>query len=92
MEGVKQVKKSSLDARFLFLAPPSLEVLEQRLRGRSTETEESLRLRLKQAEVELEFAKGEGVHDKVVVNEDLEKACKEVEEWVVDGGKYGLRE
>lgn len=39
MEGVKQVKNSDLNARFLFLAPPSMEELERRLRSRGTETE-----------------------------------------------------
>jgi guanylate kinase len=39
---VKQVKRTDLNARFVFLAPPSLEELEKRLRGRGTETEDSL--------------------------------------------------
>lgn len=39
MEGVKQVKNSDLNARFLFLAPPSMAELERRLRSRGTETE-----------------------------------------------------
>ncbi|MCJ1475387.1 guanylate kinase [Lambiella insularis] len=89
MEGVKQVKRTDLHARFLFLAPPSVEVLEKRLRGRGTENEESLRKRLKQAEAEMEYSQEEGVHDKVVVNDDLEKAYRELEGWVVDGGRYG---
>jgi len=82
---VKQVKRTNLNARYLFLAPPSLKALEQRLRGRGTETEESLQKRLKQAERELEFSRGEGVHDKVVVNDDLERAFREVEAWVLGG-------
>ncbi|KAL8763790.1 MAG: hypothetical protein Q9184_000492 [Pyrenodesmia sp. 2 TL-2023] len=92
MEGVKQVKKSDLNARFLFLSPPSIEVLEQRLRGRGTDDEESVRKRLQQAEKELEYSKQEGAHDKVVVNDDLEKAYREVEEWVVDGGMFGSQQ
>lgn len=35
------------------------------------------------------FGKEEDVWDKVVVNNELDKAYKEVEEWIVDGGKYG---
>ncbi|MCJ1315221.1 hypothetical protein MMC15_000537 [Xylographa vitiligo] len=89
MEGVKQVKRTDLNARFLFLSPPSLEVLEERLRGRGTENEDSLQKRLTQAKAEMEYAKGEGVHDKVVVNDDLDRAYKELEAWVVDGGRYG---
>ncbi|KAJ5799145.1 uncharacterized protein N7518_001213 [Penicillium psychrosexuale] len=89
MEGVKQVKLTDLNARFLFLAPPSLEVLEQRLRGRGTETEESLQKRLTQAQNELEYAKLPEAHDRIVVNDDLEKAYVELRDWVVDGGKFG---
>ncbi|KAI4235406.1 MAG: hypothetical protein L6R40_006448, partial [Gallowayella cf. fulva] len=87
--GVKQVKRTDLNARFLFLSPPSVEALEQRLRGRGTEDEDSLKKRLDQAAKEMAFSKEEGVHDKIVVNDDLEKAYAEVDEWVVDGGKYG---
>ena len=88
-QGVKQVKRTDLDARFLFLSPPSLKVLEERLRGRGTEDEDSLQKRLTQAKAEMAFAEEGGVHDKVVVNDDLERAYKELEEWVVDGGRYG---
>ncbi|EEH16520.1 guanylate kinase [Paracoccidioides brasiliensis Pb03] len=89
MEGVKQVKRTDLNARFLFVAPPSLKVLEQRLRGRGTETEESLQARLEQARKELEFAKEPGVHDLVIVNDELEAAYGVLREWVVDGGRFG---
>ncbi|KAI9773831.1 MAG: hypothetical protein M1840_006056 [Geoglossum simile] len=83
MEGVKQIKAHpDIDARFLFVKPPGLQVLEERLRGRGTETEESLGRRLEQAKRELAFAK-EGVHDRVVVNDDLEKAYKEVKEFML---------
>lgn len=89
MEGVKQVKQSSLKARYLFLAPPSLEVLEKRLRGRGTETDDAIEKRLKQAEAELEFSKVEGVHDRIIVNDELDRAYKNLEEWILDGGKFG---
>jgi guanylate kinase len=81
---VKQVKKnSSLNARFLFLQPPSMEVLEQRLRGRATDKEDAILQRLAQAKNELEFAKTPGVHDQIIVNDDLEKAWKEFEAFCV---------
>lgn len=81
MEGVKQVAKSHLKARFLFLSPPDMEVLEQRLRGRGTDEEEDIQKRLKQARVEMEFAKTGQIHEKVVVNDDLERAYREVEKF-----------
>ncbi|CAK4027414.1 hypothetical protein DOTSEDRAFT_72189 [Lecanosticta acicola] len=77
MEGVKQVKKTDLNARFVFLRPPSVEVLEKRLRGRGTDKEEAILERLKQAEKEIEYSKTPGVHDEIIVNDDLEKAWAE---------------
>ena len=43
VQGVKAVKKTDLTPLLVFIKPPSLEVLEERLRSRGTETEESLR-------------------------------------------------
>ncbi|OXV08853.1 hypothetical protein Egran_03384 [Elaphomyces granulatus] len=81
MEGVKQIKASGFPARYVFVAPPSEEELEKRLRGRGTEKEESIQKRLAQSKLEQEFAKT-GVHDKIIVNDDLEKAYKELEDFV----------
>ena len=66
-----------------------MEELEKRLRGRGTETEESLNKRLTQAHKELEYSRQPGAHDKIVVNDDLEKAYVELRDWVVDGGRFG---
>lgn len=66
MEGVKQIKASGMGARYVFVAPPSEEELEKRLRGRGTEKEESVLKRLNQAKLELEFSKTPGVHDLIV--------------------------
>lgn len=82
MQGVKSVKaKPDLNARFLFIAPPSVEDLRKRLEGRGTETEESLSKRLAAAAAELEYAKT-GAHDKTIVNDNLEKAYKELKEFI----------
>lgn len=86
---MKQVKKTDLNARFLFLAPPSIEELEKRLRGRGTETEESLQKRLTQAKNELEYSKEPGAHDKIVVNDELETAYRDLKDYIVDNGKFG---
>lgn len=88
MEGVKQVKASDIDARYVFIEPPSLEELERRLRGRGTEQEDSIRERLARATLELEFAKT-GVHDKIIVNNDLEKAYAELEAFVYGTSERG---
>lgn len=82
MQGVKSVKyKTDLDARFLFVAPPSLEDLEQRLRGRGTETEDSIAKRLAAAKAEMEYAETDA-HDKILVNDNLDKAYKELKEFI----------
>ena len=60
-------------------------MLERRLRGRGTEDEASLKKRLDQARREIDFAKSEGVHDRVVVNDDLETAYRELEGFVMEG-------
>jgi len=86
MEGVKQVANHPTfpRPRFLFLQPPSMEILEKRLRSRATDKEEAILKRLNQAKVEMEFAhSGQAPHDKIVINDDLDKAYKEVKEFVV---------
>ncbi len=75
VKGGVNIKKIYRDqALAIFVKPPSLKVLEERLRRRSTEDEESLRKRLERAAFELGF---ESRFDKVVVNDQLEKAQQE---------------
>ena len=75
-----QVRKSCLGAHclFVFIAPPSHEELERRLRGRGTETEEKVVKRLANAVEELRKSKTEGLFDVTVVNDDLEAAVLEI--------------
>jgi guanylate kinase len=58
----------------IFIEPPSVEELKNRLNSRGTETAESLATRLNKATYELSF---KDHFDRVIVNDDLEKACKE---------------
>jgi len=71
-----------LDAKFIFIAPPSAEALRERLEGRGTETEETLERRFRNAEAELEYGMEPGNFDAVVVNDDLDRACAEFEKIV----------
>mmetsp|Transcript_8243 Transcript_8243/g.12679 ORF Transcript_8243/g.12679 Transcript_8243/m.12679 type:complete len:198 (+) Transcript_8243:84-677(+) len=71
VQGAESVKKSSLTPIYIFIAPPSMEQLESRLRGRGTEKEESILKRLAGAGKEIEYSKVEGNFDKVFVNDDL---------------------
>ena len=59
----------------IFIKPPSLEVLEERLRNRGTESPESMELRLQTARHELACADR---YDVRIVNDDLETATREL--------------
>jgi guanylate kinase len=83
MQGVKSVKQTDLNARCLFLSPPSIEELRARLSGRGTETPESFEKRISAASAEMEYAKT-GAYDKIIVNDDLEKAYREFRAFVID--------
>lgn len=82
MQGVKSVKASEMDARYLFIAPPSIQDLRKRLEGRGTETAESLEKRLAAATAELEYAET-GAHDLIIVNDDLEKCYAQFKEFIM---------
>lgn len=74
--GALNVKKTFGDeVKTIFLAPPSLEVLKQRLISRGSESEESLKLRLDRAGEEMTY---KNKFDNVVVNDNLEEAYNEL--------------
>jgi guanylate kinase len=81
MEGVINVRKANLNARFVFIQPPSLTELARRLRSRNTDSEEAIAVRLETARKELEYAQNGG-HDKIVVNDDFNTAYQELEDFV----------
>ena len=96
MQGVKSVKESNLPAKYIFIAPPSFEELEGRLRGRATETEEAIQRRLGNAAKEIEYGQTEGNFDQVIVNDSVDEAVQKLvdtlEEWypqlrIVDDGR-----
>lgn len=76
LEGARQVRRSFPQAFQIFLAPPSFDALEQRIRGRGTDSEEAIQKRLARARHELE---AQAEFDAVVVNDDLELALAELE-------------
>ena len=76
LEGARQVRKTFPDAFQIFLAPPTFEELERRIRGRATDSEQAIKSRLKRAREELT---AQEEFDAVVVNDDLEMALIEIE-------------
>ena len=55
VQGVQSIKKTELKVLYVHIKPPSLEVLEERLRARKTDTEEAVLKRLEVARKELEY-------------------------------------
>ena len=71
LAGARNIKRLLPEARTVFLAPPSWDVLVQRLTGRGTETPEVIERRLTTARKELD---AQGEFDTVVVNDDVDAA------------------
>lgn len=78
IQGVHNLKQSELDCRYIFVAPPSLEVLEERLRNRATESEEKIKIRLENAVGELKFGNQWGNFDYVLLNDHLDRSFDEI--------------
>ncbi|XP_043921826.1 guanylate kinase isoform X4 [Protopterus annectens] len=74
MQGVLSIKKTNLNPLYISIQPPSLDVLEKRLRDRNTESEESLQKRLAAARQDLEISKEPGLFDVVIINVDVRPA------------------
>ena len=76
VKGGLNIKKYFGDnALAIFVEPPTVQELENRLRNRGTETEESLRKRVEKAEYELSFAPQ---FDKIILNDNLDDAREEM--------------
>lgn len=75
VQGGSQIKELAPDCVSVFITPPSMEVLEKRLRERGTEDEETIRKRLAAARQELAFAER---YDYIVVNDQLEDAVEDM--------------
>lgn len=75
-QGAFQIKEKMPEAILIFIAPPSLEDLEYRLRNRNTESEEAILKRLDFVKFEMENSKR---FDYMVVNDKIETALKELE-------------
>jgi guanylate kinase len=92
VQGARQVRARRSDARLIFLLPPSLRELEQRLQGRGTDSQDEIRRRLEVANRELEAI---GDFDYAVTNDALEDCVADLLEIIRaerDGSAGALRE
>lgn len=74
VEGAKKIKQRCPDAVMIFVLPPSLKVLEKRLRGRQTDDDDAINGRLSIAQKEIRTAE---IYDYLIVNDDLESAVEQ---------------
>ncbi|MBS6105679.1 MULTISPECIES: guanylate kinase [Anaerococcus] len=84
VQGAVNVKKNTENAVFIFLAPPSLSELKNRIVGRGTETENDINLRMKNARKELEYIK---YYDYLVINDHINSAINSVNE-IINAEKH----
>ncbi|MDE6298789.1 MAG: guanylate kinase, partial [Muribaculaceae bacterium] len=82
VKGALNIKERyGAEAISIFVMPPTIDVLEKRLRGRATDSEETIARRLAKAEFEMGFAPR---FDTVVINDDLDTAVSEVDKKIRD--------
>lgn len=74
--GLKLKKYFKEKALAIFVSVPSVKILEERLRARSTDSEQSLKARIAKFEEEIKFEKD---FDKVIINQNLEDALQEAQ-------------
>jgi guanylate kinase len=86
VQGARQIRNTVADAKLIFVLPPSIEIMMERLKGRGTEDDQEVACRLRSALDELQAVPE---FDYVVINDDLDRCVKEIESIVAgqDGGK-----
>jgi len=82
-QGVKSIKGTDLDALYIFIAPPSIDELRNRLLKRGTETEDSIEKRMSTASSAIQFSESSGSYDVIIVNEDIDTAYSELKKFLL---------
>lgn len=81
LQGVRQIRNNMASARTVFVAPPTISDLEDRLTGRGTEDRAAIARRLAVAQEEIAAA---GEFDCVIVNTDIDEAAAQLLAWIHD--------
>ncbi|CAK6508831.1 guanylate kinase [Rickettsia helvetica] len=79
-QGARSIKKNAADVVAIFVLPPSIEILEQRLRNRATDNEEAIKLRMQSAQNEISHA---NEYDYVITNDDFDRTLKKIHAIIV---------
>ena len=70
-QGAAQIKKKFDGAVYIFIMPPSIEILEERLRNRKSDNEEEIRKRMRRAKEEIRDFR---MYDYIIVNREFDRA------------------
>ena len=79
-QGAKQIRTKFETAVFIFILPPSLDILEERLRNRKSDHEDEIRKRMRRSREEI---RDYGMYDYIIVNRDFDRAITELRSIVV---------
>ena len=74
-QGAGQIKEKCKEAVFIFIMPPSLEILEERLRNRKSDNEDEIKKRMRRARDEI---RDYAMYDYIIVNREFERALAEL--------------
>lgn len=81
IQGGMNIERIFPDAVLIFIVPPSMEILEERLRKRNTDSEEDIRWRMENSKREMKY---KSRYDYVVINDDIEKAVFKIAD-IIEG-------
>jgi guanylate kinase len=74
-QGARQIKQKYNNAVYVFIMPPSLGILEERLRNRKSDQEDEIRKRMRRAREEI---RDYTMYDYIIVNHDFDRALAEL--------------
>eukprot|EP00826_Nyctotherus_ovalis_P057652 TRINITY_DN7891_c0_g1_i1.p1 TRINITY_DN7891_c0_g1~~TRINITY_DN7891_c0_g1_i1.p1 ORF type:complete len:286 (-),score=90.69 TRINITY_DN7891_c0_g1_i1:114-971(-) len=92
VEGAKKVQSSGVEANFMFVNPPSMRTLMDRILKRGTETRAAVEIRMENAKGEVSFANSSMLYRYKLVNDVLEKSYKEFKEMIMEIYKGAIKE
>lgn len=83
-QGARSIKQNAVNAVSIFILPPNLEVLEQRLRNRAADNEEAIQLRMASAQAEISHS---NEYDHIITNDDFNDTLQQIHEIILQERK-----
>lgn len=83
-QGARSIKQNAINAVSIFILPPNLEVLEQRLRNRAADNEEAIQLRMASAQAEISHS---NEYDHIITNDDFNDTLQQIHAIILEKRK-----